>query len=102
MKYLSAEQVDLVWGAQFDVLPVANLASLGFEALDETAGLSESLAAAGLGPFRDALTTGLGRMNEMLDPKPQALFEIPLTDLLDGTIAALVARLKKSWPTDPV
>ncbi len=101
-KYLSAERAELVFGVQYEGLPVANLANFAFS---ELGGLQDA--------FTDYISTqvvdeGLGQLNSLLEAQVDrllgpALDEIvdPLVDQLYTALNAQFALGSKSFNTPP-
>jgi hypothetical protein len=101
LKYLSAEHAEITFGAQYDGLPVANLVSLAFNAIDQATGVSTALENAIGGVARDQIETGLERMDRILADDQRELFGNVFTNALDPVIDDLYDAMQDSYDLDP-
>ena len=92
-KFLSAKKAELTFGAQFDILPIANLISLGFNAIDEMTGISTAVANALGGPAQQAISDGLSRLDQLLATDQHEFYE----GVFDTVIQPRIDTLYRIW-----
>lgn len=93
-KYLSAENAELAFGAQYSGIPQLNLANFAF---DQLGGLQNAFTGAVLGPARDALEEGVDRLNQMLQDQMHAFYDATFDTLLDPVLDNLYEALKADY-----
>jgi hypothetical protein len=98
LKYLSAENAEITFGAQFDGLPQFNLANIAFQAID-------AATAGGNGVVADLLADavgGFGRLDEMLaaDMRPfySGIFDETIQTKIDSLYADLATAYTVAGP----
>ncbi len=98
LKYLSAKNAEITFGAQFDGLPQFNLANLAYQAID--------LATDAGANFTGDLLTGFGRLDEILAADLHPFFggifdesiQPKVDELYDAMVAAYNPLDPGSWP----
>ncbi len=98
LKYLSAENAEITFGAQFDGLPQLNLANLAYQAID--------LATDAGADFTGDLLTGCGRLDEILGADLHPFFggifdqsiQPKVDELYDSLVAAYDPLDPANWP----
>lgn len=70
LKYLSAREAEITFGAQFDGLPQCNLANLAYQAIDFATSTGHDLLAGKL----SEIVGGFGRLNDILSSDLQPFF----------------------------
>lgn len=93
-KYISPQNVELAFGAQYDGIPQLNLANLAF---DELTGAAQAVENALGAAAREAIDTGLGRMDTMLSDQLHQLFDQAFDDLIDPVIDRLYDDLEGAY-----
>lgn len=93
--YLSAENAELVFGAQYDGLPRINLANLAFNAVDEQLGIAQAFAEAAQEGVRRAVEGGVDALADLLEDTMTGILRVVLDDVVDPFVddfyGALVA-----------
>jgi hypothetical protein len=100
-KFLSAEHAELTFGAQFDVLPTANLVSMAFNAVDEATGVSTAVANALGAPAQQAISDGLGRLDQLLATDQHELYEQVFDTVIQPRIDTLYDDLQSAYANEP-
>lgn len=105
-EYISPDNVELTFGAQYEGLPSINLVNMAF---DQLSGASDALNEAIGNAAREAIDEGMEHMEVMLRDQPHDLFEQAMVELLDPVIEDLYAALEanydavnKTWITPPL
>lgn len=93
-KYLSPENAELVFGAQYSGIPQINLANFAF---DQLGGLQEAFTGAVLEPARDAVEAGINRLDEMLQDQMHAFYAQTFDTLFDPVIDSLYGALEADY-----
>lgn len=85
--YMSAENVEISFGAKYDGLPRISLTNLAFNAVDEQLGVAEALVDATQEEVHQAIVQGLDQTEDLLKDQVhtllQPLFDTIRTDALD-------------------
>jgi hypothetical protein len=92
--YLSPENAELIFGAEYDGLPQLNLSSAFFEAVDGQIGFSEKLSGEATDAVFGQLNDGVDRLHDMLDDRMNAFFDRVFEQAIDPKIEALVDELE--------
>lgn len=103
IRYLSAENAELVFGASYDGLPQINVANMLFEAADEQLGAAQSFINGAGEDLYGLLTGGVDSFARILDDKVQDIFrnlfdegiDPILDDLADAVNAYLQTALEE-------
>ena len=91
VKYLSAANAELKFGAQFELIPQANLANLAF---DQLGGLEKKLD----GVIQaQVMNAGMNALNELLDAQLHTLLDKALKATVDPIIANLYNQLESNY-----
>ncbi len=91
VKYLSAVNAELKFGAQFELVPQANLANLAF---DQLGGLEKQLD----GVIQaNVMNAGMNALNELLDAQLHNLLDKALQATVDPIIANLYNQLESNY-----
>lgn len=93
-KYLSAENAELVFGAQYTGIPQINLANFAF---DQLGGLQDAFTGAVLAPAREAIDDGVHRLDQMLQDQMHAFYGQTFDTLFDPVIDNLYEALKVDY-----
>ncbi len=93
-KYLSADNAELVFGAQYEGLPQINLANLAF---DQLSGVADAVNGAIGNASRQAIDEGMKRLNEMMDDQVKKFYDQAFNSLVDPVIDALYDDLKADY-----
>lgn len=93
-KYLSAENAELVFGAQYSGIPQVNLANFAF---DQLGGLQDAFTGAVLAPAREAIEAGVDRLDEMLQDQMHVFYDRTFDTLFDPVIDNLYEALKLDY-----
>lgn len=80
VKYLSAERLELAFGAQYDGLPQINLTNFVFNAIDDATGMAQATIEALTQNLVDQMNAGIDSLADMLNDQ--------LTDFYDSIFAA--------------
>ncbi|HKS38222.1 MAG TPA: hypothetical protein VJW76_13580, partial [Verrucomicrobiae bacterium] len=102
VKYLSAENAELVFGIQYDGLPTFNIANLAFEAVDQKTGAIQAFVDAGLGAARQQITDALTGMDALLDTDLHKFLKAPFDDRIQPVVSGLYDDLKSTYGANPV
>jgi hypothetical protein len=101
LKYLSAGQAEITFGAQFDGLPQFNLANLAYQAIDLATSTGNNYLA---GKLTD-MVGGFGRLDEILsadlDPFFSGVFDVRLDPKINALYEQLVSAYEdapQDWP----
>ena len=94
VKYLSAKNAELLFGAKADTAPSFNLVSLGFNSVDQYKGVRQAFFDAGLGNQQFWITNGVAAMDEMLNADLHAFYEVPMVNTLGFTLNAFTQELE--------
>jgi hypothetical protein len=98
LKYLSAANAEITFGAQFDGLPQFNLANLAFQAID-------AATAAGNNAMANALSDvvgGFGRMDEMLASDLDPFFDGIFDETIQPKIDEFYNKIHNAYVADPI
>ena len=89
--YLSAEQVEVTFGAGFSTLPTVNLSNfVADKATDVTAILQDYLQT-------EVVDAGVQGLNDILDVKQREFFELVLEPAIDQSVDAVMDALTANW-----
>jgi hypothetical protein len=94
VKYMSAKNVELLFGAKADTAPAFNLASLAYNSVDQYTGVQQAFFDAGLGNQHFWITNGIAAMDEMLNADLHSFFEVPFANTLGFTLNAFTKELE--------
>ena len=97
VKYMDAKHAELDFGAQYDGLPTVSIANLAFNAIDEATGVGEAIAKAAAQPLEDVLSSGLDKMNQLLDSQMQQLMDGVFSKTVDPVIDHFYTQLSNEW-----
>jgi hypothetical protein len=97
VKYLSAENAELVFGAQYEGLPRLNLATLAVNAVNDATGASTAIARAASARVQQWLADGLSSMDDLLAAQPRQFYTPILDAQVDPFIDQLHAALSNVW-----
>lgn len=93
VKYLDAENAELTFGIEYEGMPKINIANLAFNAIDESTGVLQAFANAGLSTVESNVFNGLDKMNQMLDDQMRTFFNAPFDALIKPKIEAMYDEL---------
>ncbi|MFP4156377.1 MAG: hypothetical protein ACLFU4_02060 [Opitutales bacterium] len=93
IRYLSAENAELVFGASYDGLPQINGANLVFEAADEKLGAAQSFIDGAGEDLYELLTGGVDSFARILNDKVQDLFRNLFDDGIDPILDDLADEI---------
>lgn len=97
VKYLGARNAEIAFGAQYDGLPRINLANLVLNALPDGSGVASTLSHVIGQNAHQRITAGLGRLDEIMGERLEALLEQPLDDVFNDTLDGLEAALRQRY-----
>jgi hypothetical protein len=86
VKYLSAQNAELVFGIQYDGLPQISLTQLAFNEIDELTGVSKAIVEAAGDKILQAVTNGIDHVTQLLDAKMDKFFD----KIFDHTINPVI------------
>src|SRR6185295_4259373 len=101
VKYLSAENAELVFGAQYDGLPTFDIANLAFDAVDQKTGAIQAFIDAGLGEARSKIEEATKAMDALLDTDLHGFFKTPFKDFIQPGISNLYQELQNKYQANP-
>lgn len=93
VRYLSAENAELVFGAAYDGLPQINIANLAFQAADEQLGAAQSFIDGAGEDLYALLTGGVDSFTRLLEDKVQDLFRELFDDGVDPVLDQLADEI---------
>ena len=91
VKYMSAKNVELKFGAQYDVMPQANLVNLAF---DQLGGLQKAFDKV---ISSQVVAQGMGALDELLDANMKTLMDGVIDPGLDPVLDALYDKINSSY-----
>ena len=97
VKYMDAKHAELDFGAQYDGLPTVSIANLAFNAINEATGVGDAIAKAAAQPVEDVLSSGLDKMNQLLDSQMQQLMDGVFSQTVDPVIDRFYTQLSNDW-----
>lgn len=97
VKYLGARNAEIAFGAQYDGLPRINLANLVLDALPNGGGVASTVSEVIGQQAHRRLTSGLGRLDEIMGERLDSLLEGPLSTVFDSTLEDLEAALRQRY-----
>ncbi len=95
-KYLSPQNAELTFGAQYSGLPQLNLANMVFS---EMGGLQQGVDAALGAANREIIGAGFDRLNEMLEAQMRSFFKPTFDHLVNPLVDTLYSELKLNYNT---
>ncbi len=98
LKYLSAKNAEITFGAQFEGLPMFNLANLAFQALDLATQAGNEFFSNKL----NAVVGGFGRLDEILSADLAPFLDGVFDEKIDPRIQTLYSRLQEVYSTNAV
>jgi hypothetical protein len=97
--YLSAQHAELTFGAQFDILPQANLVNIAHSLADQT-GIATAVGEAIGFTQRDEIVGGFQQLDELLTSNMEAFFDRVFTEVVDGPIEEVYDALEQRFETE--
>ena len=97
VKYMDAKRAEMDFGAQYDGLPTISIANLAFNAIDEATGVADAIAKAAAQPVADVLSSGLDKMNQLLDSQMKQLMDGVFNQTVDPVIDHFYPQLSNEW-----
>ena len=97
VKYMDAKHAELDFGAQYDGLPTISIANLAFNAINEATGVGDAIVKAAAQPVEDVLSSGLDKMNQLLDSQMQQLMDGVFAKTVDPVIDQFYTQLSNEW-----
>ncbi len=94
--YLSAKHAELTFGAQFDLLPQANLVNIAHSLADET-GVSTAIGEAIGFTQRDEIAAGFEQLDELLNSNMETFFDRVFSQVVDDPIDAVYDSLEQRF-----
>lgn len=91
VKYMSAKNVELKFGAQYDVMPQANLVNLAFDQLGGLQKAFDKVISA------QVMAQGMGALDELLDANMKTLLDGVIDPGLDPVLEALYNKINSSY-----
>ncbi|MCF7816608.1 MAG: hypothetical protein K9M54_01900 [Kiritimatiellales bacterium] len=99
--YLSAENAEISFGAQYDGVPQINLANMAFNAVDEATGMASAFTGAIGDEIHVAIESGLSAMDDTLADLPEKLFDPIFTEVIDPVIDNFYTDLYTAYINAP-
>jgi hypothetical protein len=104
IKYMDAKQAEIDFGAQYDGLPRISIANLAFNAIDEATGVGDAIAKAAAQPVEDVLSSGLDKMDQLLDTQMKRMmdgvFDKTVNPIIDQFYLAISNQFEALLPAD--
>jgi len=97
--YMSAERLDVSFGAKYDGMPRINIVGAAFEAADEQIGAARALADAAKGVVAGALTDGADEIDKLLSDTMEDLIDQMLDQMETSVIDPLHGAMAASYQT---
>ena len=97
VKYMDAKHAEMDFGAQYDGLPTISIANLAFNAIDEATGVGDAIVKAATQPIEDVLSSGLDKMNQLMDSQMQQLMDGVFSKTVDPVIDHFYTQLSNEW-----
>jgi hypothetical protein len=99
VNYLSAQNAELTFGAEYGGVPKISLANIAFNALNEVAGVESALTNT-IGKASHALIEeGMKRLTDLLNAQLRNFFDPVFAQVVDPTIDALYGALTNTYLT---
>ena len=95
--YMDCQHASLDFGAQYAGLPVANIANLAFNAIDQATGVSDAITKAATQPIEAALSTGLDEMDQLLDTQMKRMMDGVFDSTVNPVIDQFYSQLSNQW-----
>jgi hypothetical protein len=96
IKYMDAKQAEIDFGAQYDGLPRISIANLAFNAIDESTGVGDAIVKAAAQPVEDVLSSGLDKMNQLLDTQMKRMMD----GVFDKTVNPIIDQFYTTISND--
>jgi len=94
LEYLSAENAEISFGAQYDGLPRINLTNFAFNKIEEQTGVLQAATDTLRGEAVDALDNGIQQIDDLLQDQIDALIDRFMDGAVDPIIDDLYAELQ--------
>jgi len=95
--YLSAENAEITFGAQYDGLPSLNLVSAAFDAVDEQLGAARAITDAASSFVTDTLNQGVDELGNLVNDNMDRLLDEVMNQLETQVINPLYAAVLDSY-----
>lgn len=95
--YLSADQLEVSFGAQYGDLPTINVANMMINAVDEATGVASAFTTAASEELVDTLDQGLDDLAAVLEDDARQLFDAAFDQALDPAIHSLHQALQAAY-----
>jgi hypothetical protein len=99
VNYLSAQNAELTFGAEYSGVPKLNLANLAFNALSETVGVEAAITNTIGKVAHEVIEAGFDRLTKLLDAELQKFFDPIFAEVLDPSINGLFNILSNAYPS---
>jgi len=97
--YLSAQHAELTFGAQFEILPQANLVNIAHSLADQT-GIATAIGEAIGFTQRDEIAGGFQQLDELLTSNMESFFDRVFAEVVDGPIEAVYDALEQRFDAE--
>jgi hypothetical protein len=101
IKYMDAKQAEIDFGAQYDGLPRISIANLAFNAIDEATGVGDAIVKATAQPVEDVLSSGLDKMDQLLDTQMKRMMDGVFDKAVDPIIDQFYMAISNEFRTLP-
>ena len=95
--YMSADELEVSFGAQYGDLPSINVANMMINAVNEATGVFSAFTDAATSEVVDTLNNGLDDMAAVLEDRVEELFDAAFDQALDPAVDALYDRLESVY-----
>ncbi|MCK5528058.1 MAG: hypothetical protein KAI74_00130, partial [Kiritimatiellae bacterium] len=99
--YLSAENAEISFGAQYDGMPQINLANMAFNAIDESTGISSAFSDAVNSAVHGTIEQGMSAMENTLSDLPEKIFEPLFKEIVDPLVDDFYDALNAAYSSAP-
>jgi len=86
IKYMDPRNAEVDFGAQYSGLPTISIANLAFNAIDQGLGVSDAITKAASKPIEDVLSSGLDKMDQLLDSQMKSMMDGVFDHTVDPVI----------------
>ena len=101
IKYMDARQAEIDFGAQYSGLPNISIANLAFNAIDESTGVGDAIVKAAAQPVEDVLSSGLDKMNQLLDTQMKRMMDGVFDKAVDPIIDQFYVAISTEFQSLP-
>lgn len=95
--YLSADNAEISFGAQYDGMPKINLASATYDAVDQRLGASRAITQAARGYVTDTLNKGVDEIGNLVNDTMESLLDDAVNEIAEQVIRPMYADLQWSY-----